>query len=76
MSLEGEYIKVPGVLTPSNEPLGVTPPSNELLGGGSDGPLPTIPLLNGMVDVALVFGFDETCCRELHGVMEDGDVRS
>ena len=34
--------------------------------------LRTIPLLNGMVDAALVFGFDETCSRELE---VEGEVR-
>lgn len=33
--------------------------------------LRTIPLLNSMVDVAIVFGFDETCCRELVVLDED-----
>lgn len=32
--------------------------------------LRTIPLLNAMVDVALVLGFDETCSKELR-VPED-----
>ena len=41
---------------------------------GMGDPLRTIPLLNAMVDVALVYGFDETCCREL-GVMIDEEVR-
>ncbi len=34
--------------------------------------LRTIPLLNGIVDVGIVFGVDETCCSELL-VIEEGD---
>ena len=37
----------------------------------SEETLRTIPLMNGMVDVAIVFGFDETCSRELAILDED-----
>lgn len=44
--------------------------TEETSNGDCEGdPVRVIPLLNGMVDVALVFGFDETCSKEL-GVME------
>ena len=42
-------------------------------GGGGSEPVRTIPLLDAMVDVALVYGFDESCSREL-GVMADEQV--
>ena len=42
--------------------------------GVATDPQRTIPLLDAMVDVALVYGFDETCSREL-GVMMDEQVR-
>ncbi len=42
--------------------------------GRASEPIRTIPLLDAMVDVALVYGFDESCSREL-GVMADEEVR-
>lgn len=49
------------------EELSQTTPSNSAAEGEV---LRTIPLLNAMVDVALVLGFDETCSQELR-VSED-----
>lgn len=41
---------------------------------GTKDSLRTIPLLNSMVDVVIVFGFDETCSRELVILDEDEDL--
>ena len=45
--------------------------NGEVPSEGTKEGLRTIPLLNSMVDVVIVFGFDETCSRELVILDED-----
>ena len=48
--------------TPTQESDGILSPTRSLNGSGSG---QVIRLLNSIVDVCLVYGFDETCMRDL-----------